>query len=235
LNFQTQAKNCVFSACGSFDQDAIESRLSPILERLTSGIWSERTVDFQDPAATGRKVVHLDRQQAVVFQAFPSVGVRREKLMIVASVLDELLSGMSSHLFERVRDEMGLAYFVGSSRVIGLDAGMIFLYAGTHPDFYERVLEEMDSELQRIGSGNLQEGEFDRVKVRLKAQRRMSLQTIGSRAMQAGLNATYGLPINDWMNFGSRVDGISVDDLVDFVATYLTGEKRFELVVMPEN
>ncbi len=234
LDSQIQAENCVLSVCGSFDSGSLESRLSEIMKNLPSGSWSARTVDFEKPAATGKKVVHLDRQQAVVFQAFPSVGVRQEALMIVASVLDEMFSGMSSHLFERVRDEMGLAYFVGSSRVIGLDAGMIYLYGGTHPYSCESVLEEMDREVQRIGSGNVQEGELDRIKVRLKAQRRMSLQTIGSRAMQAGLNATYGLPINDWIKFDALVDGVSVDDLVEFVGTYLTAEKRFELVVTPD-
>ena len=60
----------------------------------------------------------------------------------MSEVADELFSGMSSRLFERVREEKGLAYFVRSSRVIGLEAGMFFFMAGTAPDSEGAVLAE---------------------------------------------------------------------------------------------
>ena len=153
--------------------------------------------------------------------------------MIQASVLDELFSGMSSQLFERVRDDLGLAYFVGSSRVIGLDSGMLFLYGGTHPSTAEQVLEEMSVEMERIRSGKVEPDELDRIKIRLKAQRRMSLQSMGARAMQAGLNATYDLAVNDWMNFDAKLDAVTIEDLAAFAATYFKEEQRLELIVRP--
>ena len=141
---------------------------------------------------------------------------------------------MSSQLFERVRDDLGLAYFVGSSRVIGLDTGMLFLYGGTHPSTAEQVLEEMAVEIERIRSGKVEQEELDRIKIRLKAQRRMSLQTIGARAMQAGLNATYQLPVNDWMNFDAKLDAVTIEDLASFAETYFKEDQKLELIVRPE-
>ncbi|MCZ6672656.1 MAG: pitrilysin family protein [Verrucomicrobia bacterium] len=229
-----QSSNCVVSVCGLFDRPALESRLTDLLNRLPQGPALENLVTFERPAATGRQEITLDRQQAVVFQAFPSVGIHQDELMIVAAVLDELFSGMSSQLFERVRDELGLAYFVGSSRVIGLDTGMLFLYGGTHTSTAEQVLDEMSNEIERIRSGKVEADELDRIKVRLKAQRRMSQQTIGARAMQAGLNVTYGLPVNDWMNFDAKVDKVTVKDLAQFVESYFSEDKRLEMIVRPE-
>ena len=225
--------NCVVSVSGLFDRDELESKLVDLIGRLPTEALAGDTVKIESPATSGRQEINLDRQQAVVFQAFPSVGIHQDEQMVVASILDELFSGMSSQLFERVRDDLGLAYYVGSSRVIGMDTGMFFLYGGTEPSSAEKVLEEMRKEVERIRSGGVEEDELGRIKVRLKAQRRMSLQTIGSRAMQAGLNATYGLPINDWMNFDEKVEQVRNEDLVQFVETFFVEAKRLEMIIRP--
>ncbi|MCB1121709.1 MAG: insulinase family protein, partial [Verrucomicrobiae bacterium] len=227
----TVAENCVISVSGLFDRPKLEQRIQAIFKRLPGGSLKVPGVPFTEPGLTGRTEVALDREQSVVFQAFPCVGVLQDEQMTVATVLDEIFSGMSSQLFERVRDDMGLAYFIGSSRVIGLETGMFFLYGGTHPSSAEKVLEEMSLEIDRIKSGKLEADELERVKIRLKAQRRMSMQAIGSRAMQAGLNATYGQPVNDWLHFDEKVDRVTLDTLASFAREYFDESKRLEMIV----
>lgn len=230
-----QAKNCVVAVSGLFDRNELEPKLAAILNRLPKEPVIEPVASFEVPAAVGKEEVILDRQQAVVFQAFPCVGVRQDELMVIAAVLDELFSGMSSQLFERVRDDLGLAYFIGSSRVIGMDTGMLFLYGGTQAETAQTVLDEMSAEVERIQSGKVGADELERVKIRLKAQRRMSMQTIGARAMQAALNVTYGLPVNDWMNFDEKIDRVSSEVVAEFATRYLSIDKRLELIVRPES
>ncbi len=230
-----QAKNCVVAVSGLFDREELEPKLAAILNRLPQEKVIEPSASFETPAKVGKEEVILDRQQAVVFQAFPCVGVRQDELMVTAAVLDELFSGMSSQLFERVRDDLGLAYFIGSSRVIGMDTGMLFLYGGTQAETAQTVLDEMSAEVVRIQSGKVGADELERVKIRLKAQRRMSMQTIGARAMQAALNVTYGLPVNDWMNFDEKVDRVSAEVVAEFTTRYLSIDKRLELIVRPES
>jgi len=53
--------------------------------------------------------------------------------------------------------------------------------------------------------------------------------------MQAGLNATYDLPINDWMNFDDKLDAVSLGDLADFARDYFREDKRLEMIVRPAN
>ena len=228
------AGNCVVAVSGQFDRPTLEPKLETLLNRLPRQALPERTTTLDTPAQIGREEVFMDRQQAVVFQAFPCVGVCQDELMLLASVLDELFSGMSSQLFERVRDDLGLAYYVGSSRVIGMDTGMLFLYGGTQASTAQAVLGEMTTEVERIQCGKVDSDEFARIKVRLKAQRRMSMQTIGSRAMQAALNVTYGLPVNDWMNFDEKLDLVTIEDLAEFATKYFSADKRLELIVRPE-
>ncbi len=228
-----RSRNCVVAVSGQFDKMELEPKLATILNQLPQDEVVEPVARFESPATLGREEVILDRQQAVVFQAFPCVGVRQDELMVTAGILDELFSGMSSQLFERVRDDLGLAYYVGSSRVIGMDTGMIFLYGGTRSETAQQVLEEMSAEVARIQAGRIGEDELKRVKVRLKAQRRMSMQAIGARAMHAALNVTYGLPINDWTDFDAKIDQVTVDQVAQFATEYLSIDKRLELIVRP--
>ena len=141
---------------------------------------------------------------------------------------------MSSHLFERVREEKSLAYFVRSSRIVGLEAGMFYFYAGTSPQRYEEVIAELNLEIARAQSGGVTAAELQRCQIRLKAGKRMGMQTNSARAIQSGLNAVYGLPVNDWRTYDARIDAVTLADIQAFAhRKYFRADRRVQLVVKP--
>jgi zinc protease len=189
-------------------------------------------VKFAAPGEVGEFVEKQPREQAVVFQAFPGPGLKSEDYY-VGEVADELFSGMSSRLFERVREEKGLAYFVRSSRITGIDTGMFTFYAGTAPATADEVLREIDAEIARVQAGKVKPEELVRCQTRLKAGRRMGLQTNGSRAMHAGLNTLYGLPADDAATYDSKIDAVTIADLRAFAKVRFQKGLRTQLVVRP--
>jgi len=207
-------------------------KLKQFLARVPRGKLVTPASTFEKPAEVGDFTEIQPREQAVVFQAFPGPGLCSPDFY-VGEVADELFSGMSSQLFERVREEKGLAYFVRSSRVSGLDTGMFSFFAGTSPKSYADVLTEFDAEIARVQAGKIGAEELVRCQTRLKAARRMGLQTNSSRAMQAGLNALYGQPVNDWQNYGGYIDAVTIDALAAFARRYFKRELRTQLVVRP--
>jgi len=222
--------NAVLAVAGDFDPRQLGPKLKALLNRLPKG----RT---EAPAATlrpvaGEFVETMPRQQAVVFQAFPGPGVRSPDFA-VSEVADELFSGMSSRLFERVREEKSLAYFVRSSRIAGLDDAVFYFYAGTSPERYGEVLTEFATEIARVQEGGVGADELKRCQTRLKAGRRMGMQTNGARALQAALNVVYGLPVNDWRDYDARIDAVTPAALQAFARRYFTAEQRTQVVVKP--
>jgi predicted Zn-dependent peptidase len=187
---------------------------------------------FGTPAQVGDFVEIQPREQAVVFQAFPGPGLL-DPDFYAAEVADELFSGMSSRLFERVREEKGLAYFVRSGRVAGVRAGMFYFYAGTAPGKEHEVLAEIDAEIARVQSGGVAPEELRRCQTRLKAARVMAMQTNSARAMQAGLNAIYGLPVDDWKQHDGRIDAVTAEILADFARRRFQRAHRTQLIVRP--
>jgi zinc protease len=226
------APNTVLAVAGDFEPRALVPKLKALLAKLPRTPLAAPAARFAGPAAVGDYVEQQPREQAVVFQAFPGPALLADDFY-VGEVADEIYSGMASRLFERVREEKGLAYFVRSARVVGLEAAMFSFFAGTAPEHAAEVLAEIEAEIARVAGGGVEEAELRRCQTRLKANRRQSLQTNGARAMNAGLNALYGLPINDWKNYDTRVEAVTREALAEFARRYLRREQRIQLIVRP--
>lgn len=224
------AGNAVLAVAGDFDPKKLVPKLKAFLARLPKGQAPQTKV--QGIVAAGDYLEIMPRQQAVVFQAFPGPGLLAPDYE-VSEVADELFSGMSSHLFERVREEKSLAYFVRSNRIVGLETGMFYFYAGTSPQRYEEVIAELNLEVARVQQGGVKAEELQRCQTRLKAGKRMGMQTNSARAMQAGLNAIYRLPVNDWRTYDARIDAVTLADLQAFARRYFQPAQRVQLVVKP--
>jgi zinc protease len=225
------AGNVVLAVSGDYDPSVLLPQLKRILQQLPSGkSFSLPPVFEASPRADWEE--KQQREQAVVFQAYPGPGLLNGDFF-VGEVADELFSGMASRLFERVREEKGLAYFVRSSRVTGLRGAMFSFQAGTAPDKVSEVLSEIESEVARVADCGVEEAELRRCQTRLKAGRRQGMQMSGVRALNAGLNVLFGLPVNDANLYDSRIDAVTIPALGSFARRYLRREFRTRLVVRP--
>ncbi len=224
--------NVVISLAGDFDPDHALPALQDLMNKLSDRKFERQDPSFAGPPKAGRFTETMQREQAVVFQAYPDPGFVKPDFYI-AELVEEVLNDMSGRLFTKVREERSLAYFVGANRVIGLTSGMFYFYSGTHPASFEEVLAEFDAEVARLVAGQVTEEELHRCQVRLKVQKRMGLQTIAARAMQAALNAIYGEPINDWKRYDDHIDAVTPDELQRFACERFDPGKKVSLVIKP--
>jgi len=228
-------QNLVFVATGDFDPKKMTASAEKLLNGLPQGsalLRHEPTSSCQEKqpeAVTERR----PGQQAVLFEAYPAPSIR-DDAFFVSEVLDELFSGMSSRLFERVRETLALAYYVRSSRIIGTDTSLFYFYAGTEPGKEAAVLREIEAEIARVACGGVTKEELARCKTRLKAGHQMGLQTNSQRALQAALNTLYGRPADDSADYAQRIDAVTRANLATFAKNYLRPELRLRLTLSPE-
>jgi zinc protease len=230
------AGNVVLAVAGDMPS-GLETKLKAFLARLPKGHGpvSPSTLPKTSrlrSSEPGDFVVRQPREQAVVMQAFPSPPMHSPDYY-VGEVADELFSGMASRLFERVREEKALAYFVRSTRVTGLDAAMFCFFAGTQAGREAEVLAEIEAEIARVQAGGVEEAELVRCQARLKAGHRQSLQTNAACAFHAGLGVLQGRPANDWKNYDARISAVTLKDLAAFAQRYFQRAQRTQLVVSP--
>ena len=225
----TKAGNFVLSVCGDFDSSKMLNQLENLFKDFPAG---EQVNTFLPAPAiqASTEHLHMDREQSVVFCAFPEQGVLSLDYE-TGELLDEIFSGMSSRLFETIREERGLAYYVGTSRTRALQASAFIFYAGTHPDKAQEVLTCIWEEIQRAKNGGILEKELQAAKQRMIIRGRKARQSIGAYAAQMGLNTLYGLPVDHWKTTEERLAKISLRDLQAFANKYFDASSCIQLTV----
>jgi len=108
-------------------------------------------------------------------------------------LIQETCSDLGSRLFLRIRERLGLAYYVGAQNFVGLVPGFFAFYAGTSPENAQRVEHELLQEAALLASEGLSEDELRRAKAKILGQKKIARQDLGSLAMSTALDELYGL------------------------------------------
>jgi predicted Zn-dependent peptidase len=151
------------------------------------------------------------------------------------TVVNQALGGgMSSRLFQEVREERGLAYSVYSYRAAFADTGMLAIYAGTSPERVHETLDVIDAELDRlVTERGLPARELDAAKGHLKGSIAMSLETSSSRMRRLGRAELIEGEIPSLDEIVGRIDAVSGDDVERVVARVLADRPRTLATVGP--
>jgi len=222
----------VVAAAGDFDPRALRPKLERLLAPVPKGRALRLGPPFVGPAEVGAFVERQPREQAVVLVGYPGAVLDADDYY-AGEVLDELFSGMASRLFERVRDQKGLAYFIRSGRLASGVTAMFYFMSGTQPGKEDDVLDEIALEIARVQAGDIPPEELLRCQTRLKAGHRKAQQTNSARTMQAALDVLQGRPANQSTRVDGLIDAVTVADLAAFAQRHLRAEARTQLVVRP--
>lgn len=222
--------NLVLCVAGAIEERKIRPWIERLVARIPEGKVRLRTPGL-DPRPAAARTEHVPRGQAVVYLGFPGPGLR-DPDTYAAEVANELFSGMSSRLFERVREERGLCYFIRAGRVLGVGAGAFFFESGTAPGKHPDVLEEIRLELKRVRSGGVTAEEVERCHRRLVVARRMQLQTLGARTMQTGLCRLLDLSSDDPETYERSIRAVGARELAAFAERWLDEAFCRELVML---
>ena len=133
-----------------------------------------------------------DKAQAVIVIGFPGTTLL-DADRYPLELLQEGCSDLGSRLFLRIREKLGLAYYVGAQNFLGLAPGYFAFYVGTAPEKLAEVEKELLAEAELLRAGGLTDEELRRAKAKVIGQRKISRQDLGGYAMSVALNELYGL------------------------------------------
>ena len=161
------------------------------------GLWPSgnkfRAPNHLPPAHGMQRVVNnRDKEQAVAvlgYQGCTFFDADRYAL----ELLCEACSDLGSRLFMRIREELGLAYYVGAQSHPGFTPGFVAFYAGTQPSQLEMLEKEILEEVGKLRKDGLTEEELLRAKAKVIGQRKIGRQDLGGLATMTGLDELYGL------------------------------------------
>lgn len=220
-------QHIVVAAAGRVEHDAL-------LEVLARTGWEELPGGepdgpvIPDPVAEPPNHRHIDRDghQTHIVLGSPSVAYADPRRYAVSLVGLMLGGGMSSRLFQRVREELGLAYSVYSFQSFHHDSGLQGIYAGTSADTAGRALEEILRELSQMASESFPADEIEAGKNQLKGQLTLSLESPASRMFRVASAALYGEPFLPLDETLARIDAITPQQVAEACGEFFHPERQ---------
>jgi predicted Zn-dependent peptidase len=203
--------NVVVAAAGRLDHDEVVGRVAEGLAGRGGGGRPERSA----PTAPRlmRSVLERDSEQAhlaVAAPAPPGDDDDRHAMSLVEHVLG---GGMSSRLFQSIREERGLAYSVYAYRLGFQGAGALAVYAGTGPSHLEEVLDLVDAEYARVAAEGITAAELEAARSHIRGSMALGLEDSGARMSRLGHGQTVHGRVLTLDEVFARLDGLTLDQV----------------------
>ena len=191
-----------FEQAGFLDAEAEAAPMPPRI----GGIGPE-------PAKGAVRVVERTTEQANLVLGVPGLSRTDDRRFVLGVLNAAFGGGMSSRLFQEVREKRGLAYAVYSFASNYADAGMVGVYAGCLPSKVDEVLEICRDELGKVAESGITDDELQRGKGQLRGALVLGLEDTGSRMGRlAKAELVYGelLGVDEIL---ARIDAVTLDDI----------------------
>lgn len=177
------------------------------------------------------KVFYKKTEQTHLMLGFKAFG-RDHKDALSLRVLANILGGnMSSRLFARLREEMGVAYYVGAYPEINSDHGALTLYAGVDKKRPVEVIEALLEEAQKIRDDLVWLGELDKAKEYILGNLALDLESSSSLAMFLGTQALFQEAVLTPQAFDEKIRAITAED-IQMVAQQIFQPKNMVLSIV---
>jgi len=211
----------VVAAAGNVEHDTL-------IETLESAGWADiprgglPPLKSPAPIVQAPVAVHFERDTAqthivIGSTVFAHSDPRRYAMSMIGMLFG---GGMSSRLFQRIREELGLAYSVYSFQSFHEDSGVHGVYVGTTPESARAAVDAINSEMEMLAAQGLSEEDLTAGKSQLKGQITLSLESPSSRMYRAAGVELYGEPYRTLDEVLALVDAIDAETVAGLCKTY---------------
>jgi zinc protease len=184
------------------------------------------------PSAPLSVVEERNKQQAVVMIGYPGSDVLSQDRTFL-DLLNEASNDLGSRFFNRIREQMGLAYFVGAGNFAGLAPGSFVFYLGTDPKKLDAVTAELQDEINGLSKDGLTEEELARAKKKLLGSEAIRNQSNSAFAAHVAVDELVGLGFDNYLRRVTQVESATLADIRNTAAKYFGTPSRVEVIVRP--
>jgi predicted Zn-dependent peptidase len=224
-----QPTNLVVAAAGNVDHDRLVERVGEIGFK-DAGRRTLRSGDAPTPNL-GVNVHKRPTEQAHIVVGMPGLHRGHEDRHALALLDTVLGGGMSSRLFQEIREKRGLAYSVFSYRSLFAETGTFAVYVGTTPQNADKVIDIVREQIGTVLSDGISEAELQRAKGHLTGSLVLSAEDPGSRMTRLGKGQITTGEILSVDELIQKVEAVNMEDLRR-VAEVVGGSGRFQVTVV---
>ena len=175
-------------------------------------------------------LMYKKSEQAHMFYGMEAVARADERRFAMGVLSAALGGGMSSRLFQEIREKRGLAYSVYSYAQQFAGSGLIGFYAGCNPAKAVEVVEIIRSVLSDVAENGMTHEEIDRAKGAVRGSLVLSQEDTGSRMSRIGKNEIVYGQVMDFDDILTSIDRVSAQDIREIASEFLVKTPTLALV-----
>jgi predicted Zn-dependent peptidase len=224
--------NLVVAGAGNVDHDDFVSRVGELFDGLDTGLRASQAESTPATRSGVERRARTSAQTHIVFgtdvpgHSHPD----RYPLVLLSAAMG---SGMSSRLFQKVREELGLCYAVYTYQSFYGVSGVSGVYLGTRPGTADKAVSAVRTELERVAATGLTDEELEQIKRQVKGQVMISLESTGSRLHRLASFALYDEELVGLSGLLERIDAVTAEDVRRVASEYFNPERQLELRLGP--
>jgi zinc protease len=186
-------------------------------------------------AALGKATaLRVDRpkNQAIVTIGYPGAEITSPDRPVL-ELIDMASSDLGSRFMDRIREKLGLAYFAGTTQLMGPTPGAFLFYLGTDPGKLDRVTGEFRDEIAKLAAEGLTPEELARAKKRLLGAEAIRNESNSAMALATALDELLGLGANRSERRKAEIDAVTLEDTKRVAKKYFDQPGSVEVIVAP--
>ena len=227
------APNVFVVGAGKLDTDELERMVEEKLKGLPAG---EPFVREAQPGVPESRFFYKFKETEQYHVALGSLGLpaASEDRFAMSALSNVLGGGMSSRLFQEVREKRGLAYAVYSYHQGYSDAGAVKMYVGSTTGNVEEAVKVISAQLDKIREEPVSEEELSRTKEQLKSSTILAMESTAARMTRIGRSVITGTELLTPEEISARIDAVTADDLKRLANDHLKLENMYLAAVGPK-
>jgi predicted Zn-dependent peptidase len=226
--------NMVVAGAGNIEHARFVEQVSRVFN-ARDAVAAAPPANGRGPQSAGPKRACVSRASAqthIVWGA-PTFGQGDPRRFALVLLSNAFGGGMSSRLFQRVREDLGLAYAVFAYQSFYADAGVSGVYVGTRPDSADRAEAVVSEEMAKVAAAGITQDELDDVKGQVKGQIVLSLESSNARLHRLAGTELYNEPFRSMDEITALVDGVTLDDVAVLAADFFPPNRQSLLRLGP--
>lgn len=227
------AKNGVIAVFGDVKATEVKELVEKLLAELPAG---EPALVKPAPVPQLTAEVQVeeikDKAQAILMVGYQGADIFNQDRQVL-ELIDQASSDLGSRFFVRIREQMGLAYFVGSSQTMGLVPGPFVFYLGTSPEKAAAVRKELLEEIESLAKDGLTKDELARAKEKILGEQDIRQQSNAVFAQATALDELYGLGFAHYKEAKREIEAVTLEDTKRVANKYFLGKGRVIALVHP--
>lgn len=224
--------NILVGCSGDIEHDHVVDLVAGFFGEAPAGILSPE-VESPDGNMVGFDFVRRDTSQThlVLGRATPAYA---DPIRIVLGLISGAFGGgMSSRLFQRVREELALAYAIFSFQTFYSRAGSAGVYVGTRPETADRTLETIFSEYRHLYESALSQPELDQAKSQASGQLVLSMESTAAQLLRTMGFALRNEPYRSLDDSLGRIEAVTMDQVKGACKRYFNPDDQYVLSLGP--